>query len=56
MSIYMVAFRGGIPVGSLISGYVASRVGAPSVLVFNGVLLTLVATYFLTRSKQMREL
>jgi MFS family permease len=56
MSIYMVAFRGGIPLGSLASGYVASKLGAPPVLIFNGVLLIIVATYFLIRSKLVREL
>jgi MFS family permease len=56
MSIYMVAFRGGIPLGSLASGYFASKLGAPPVLIFNGVLLIIVATYFLLRSKLVREL
>jgi MFS family permease len=56
MSIYMVAFRGGMPLGSLISGYFASRIGAPTVLVVNGILLTVVAMYFFARSKGVREL
>ncbi|MCU1287183.1 MAG: putative multidrug-efflux transporterc [Acidobacteriales bacterium] len=56
MSIYMVALRGGMPLGSLISGYVASKIGAPTVLVVNGILLTFVATYFFLRSKTVREL
>jgi MFS family permease len=56
MSIYMVAFRGGMPLGSLISGYFASKIGAPTVLVVNGILLTVVATYFFARSKGVREL
>jgi MFS family permease len=56
MSIYMVAFRGGMPLGSLISGYFASKIGAPTVLVVNGILLTAVATYFFARSKGVREL
>jgi len=56
MSIYMVAFRGGMPLGSLVSGYFASKIGAPTVLVVNGILLTLVATYFFVRSKTVREL
>ena len=56
MSIYMVAFRGGMPLGSLISGYVASKVGAPAVLTVNGTLLTLVAAYFFLRNKTVREL
>src|SRR5215216_6194934 len=43
MSIYMVAFRGGMPVGSLIAGWMATLTSAPAVLVMNGVLLTAVA-------------
>jgi MFS family permease len=47
MSIYMLAFRGGMPLGSLASGYMASQFGAPAVLVVNGSLLMAVAAYFL---------
>src|SRR5260370_38834053 len=39
MSIYMVAFRGGMPLGSLVSGYLATSLGAPMVLGINGILL-----------------
>jgi MFS family permease len=56
MSIYMVAFRGGMPLGSLVSGYFASKFGAPVVLICNGILLVAVATYFLVRSHGVREL
>jgi MFS family permease len=56
MSIYMVAFRGGMPLGSLVSGYFASKFGAPIVLVCNGILLAAVATYFMIRSHGVREL
>jgi uncharacterized membrane protein YfcA len=56
MSIYMVALRGGMPLGSLVSGYFASKIGATTVLTVNGILLTLVATYFFVRSKTVREL
>jgi len=56
MSIYMVAFRGGMPLGSLVSGYFASKFSAPAVLVCNGILLVAVATYFLVRSHGVREL
>jgi MFS family permease len=56
MSIYMVAFRGGMPLGSLISGYVASRIGAPIVLVVNGTLLAIIAGYFFLRSNAIRQL
>jgi predicted MFS family arabinose efflux permease len=49
VSIYMVAFRGGMPLGSLISGYVATLTGVPTVLAVNGALVSLVAVYFLAR-------
>ena len=56
MSIYMVSFRGGMPLGSLAAGYVASRTSAPLVLEVNGMLILLVAIYFLIKSHGVREL
>ena len=56
VSIYMVAFRGGMPLGSLVSGWLAGRTSAPSVLIVNGVLLSLVAAGFLIRGNGVREL
>jgi predicted MFS family arabinose efflux permease len=56
MSIYMVAFRGGMPLGSLVSGFFAARIGTPQVIAINGVLLVVVAIYFLViRSHGVRE-
>lgn len=55
MSIYMLAFRGGMPLGSLVSGYLATFIGAPTVISINGVLLVVVALYFLVRSHGVRE-
>jgi MFS family permease len=55
MSIYMLAFRGGMPLGSLVSGYLASFFGAPTVIAVNGILLILVAGYFLARNRGVRE-
>jgi hypothetical protein len=55
-SIYLLAFRGGMPLGSLASGYLASTFSAPAVLVVNGSLLIAVATYFFVRSHGVREL
>ena len=40
MSIYMMAFRGGMPLGSLVTGLVIDRVGAPAAIAVNGVLLS----------------
>ena len=56
MSIYMVAFRGGMPLGSLASGYVASLTSAPTVLSVNGGLVSLVGLYFLLKSPSVRRL
>ena len=56
MSIYLMAFRGGMPVGSLVSGYFITLSSASVVVAVNGTLLTLVATYFLVRSHGVREL
>jgi len=50
MSIYMLAFRGGMPLGSLASGYIATFIGAPMVIGINGALLVVVAIYFLSRN------
>jgi len=50
MSIYMIAFRGGMPLGSLVSGSLATFFGAPMVIGINGALLVVVAVYFLTRN------
>jgi predicted MFS family arabinose efflux permease len=56
MSIYMVAFRGGMPLGSLAGGWFANSTSAPSVLVVNGLLLSSVAAWFLLKSHGVREL
>ncbi len=55
MSIYMVAFRGGIPLGSLASGYLATLTSAPLVVGLNGMLLVVVALFFLATSRKLRE-
>jgi MFS family permease len=56
MSIYMLAFRGGMPLGSLVSGYLATFLGAPTVIAINGVLLVVVAAFFLMRPRGVREI
>jgi MFS family permease len=55
MSIYMLAFRGGMPLGSLMSGWLATSLGAPLVIGINGGLLVVVAIYFLTRNHGVLE-
>jgi len=56
MSIYMVAFRGGMPLGSLASGYFASLTSAPIAMGVNGAMVFLVGFYFLLRSPAVRKL
>ena len=56
MSVYNVAFRGGMPFGSLISGKFVRDFGAPAVLAVNGVLLSLLGVSFLIARKKVRQL
>ena len=56
VSIYMVAFRGGMPLGALAGGYIATLTSAPTVLTANGVLLSLAAAWFLLKRDGVREL
>jgi MFS family permease len=57
VSIYMVAFRGGSPLGGLISGWLVTQIGsAPYVLALNGGVLTIVALITMTRNHGLREL
>ena len=46
MSVYNVAFRGGMPMGNLLSGWLVPLYTAPVVLTVNGVCLIAVAMYF----------
>ena len=56
VSIYMVAFRGGSPLGGLVSGWLVTQVGsAPYVLALNGALLTSVAVIVMTRGHGLRD-
>jgi MFS family permease len=43
VSIYMVALRGGGPLGGLAAGWLADRYSAPTVMAINGLLLSVVA-------------
>ena len=56
VSIYLVAFRGGMPLGSLVGGYVATLTSAPAVMTVNGILLSCVAAWFLLRPGGVKEL
>jgi len=56
MSVYNVAFRGGMPLGSLITGYLVPIYSAPRVLAVNGLLLVAVGCYFLVLQRRVAAL
>jgi len=56
MSVYNCAFRGGMPMGNLISGWLVPAFTAPVVLGVNGFLLILVAVYFLLVQRRVASL
>ncbi len=56
MSVYNVAFRGGMPFGSLVVGALSIRFAAPAVLAVNGVLLALVGVWFLLVQRRVAAL
>jgi predicted MFS family arabinose efflux permease len=56
MSVYNVAFRGGMPFGNLASGWLIPMFSAPAVISANGVLLVLVGAYFLTAQRRVASL
>ena len=56
VSIYMVAFRGGMPLGGLAAGTLASLTSAPIALATGGSLLVITAAYYLIRGGGVREL
>jgi MFS family permease len=47
VSIYMVALRGGGPLGGLVAGALADRFSAPGVMAVNGVILALISGWLL---------
>ncbi|HYM00897.1 MAG TPA: MFS transporter, partial [Blastocatellia bacterium] len=47
MSVYNGAFRGGMPLGSIVAGAIIQRWSAPPVIAIDGVLIVLLGCYFL---------
>jgi MFS family permease len=56
MSVYNSAFRGGMPMGNLITGWLVPMFTAPIVLAVNGVLLVVLALYFLLVQRKVAAL
>jgi predicted MFS family arabinose efflux permease len=55
MSIFMLAFRGGMPLGNLIAGYVAQRWSITTALAVNGAVLATVALVYIVRRTNLEE-
>ena len=56
MSVYNCAFRGGMPMGNLLSGWLVPIFTAPIVLGVNGLLLILMAVYFIFVQRRVAAL
>jgi predicted MFS family arabinose efflux permease len=56
MSVYNVAFRGGMPIGSLAVGSVSQSLSAPAVFTWNGILLAALGLYFLFGRRKVAAL
>jgi MFS family permease len=56
MSVYNSAFRGGMPMGNLVTGWLVPMFTAPVVLAVNGLLLVILALYFLLVQRKVAAL
>ena len=55
MSFYTIALLGSAPIGSLLSGALAARIGVPATFVAGGVACVLAALWFWRQLPAMRE-
>jgi predicted MFS family arabinose efflux permease len=53
MSIFMLAFRGGMPLGNLLAGFVAQRWSITTALTINGAVLAVVALAFILKGTDL---
>jgi predicted MFS family arabinose efflux permease len=56
MSLYNFAFRGGMPMGNLLSGWLVGVFSAPLIVGVNGVLLTFLALYYFAVQRRVAAL
>ncbi len=56
MSVYNFAFRGGMPLGNILTGWLVPMFTAPIVLAVNGVILMAIALYFLGIQRRVATL
>lgn len=56
MSVYNVAFRGGMPIGSVVCGVLIKQTSAPVIIAGTGILVCLLAVYFLVIKRDVAAL
>jgi len=56
MSVYNVAFRGGMPFGNLATGWLIPMFSAPVVIAVNGILLVVLGLYLFAAQRRVAEL
>ncbi len=56
MSVYNVAFRGGMPIGSVVCGILIKETSAPTIIAGTGALVCLLAVYFLAVDREVAKL
>lgn len=56
MSVFNVAFRGGMPLGAIVIGAIIQKSSAPPVIAVNGALLVLLGCYFLFVHRKIAKL
>jgi predicted MFS family arabinose efflux permease len=56
MSVYNIAFRGGMPFGSVVSGLLIKQTSAPAIMAANGALVVTLALYFLFIERKVSKL
>ncbi len=55
MSLYVMAFMGSAPIGSLIAGTIASKIGAPHTVLIGGIICLLTALWFAKQLPTLRK-
>jgi predicted MFS family arabinose efflux permease len=56
MSVYNVAFRGGMPIGSVLCGILIKETSAPAIITATGLLVCVLALYFLFVDRDVAQL
>ena len=55
MSIYMLAFRGGMPLGALVTGFLAEHFPLPRILLVQGVMVCVLALVYLLSDSTVKK-